>query len=77
MLKVSHVDHNLKEAMTYRFFRAARKEDKTPQDIADIHKRTHLDGELGEWGLLVSRIKQRMQGHFPAEDIAKVEFDIR
>ena len=38
---------------------------------------THYDGDCGEWGLLVARAKQDLQGHFDADIIHRARFEIR
>ena len=37
---------------------------------------THYDGDMGEWGLLVMKAKQDLQGHFDAEIINAARFEI-
>jgi hypothetical protein len=37
---------------------------------------THYDGDMGEWGLLVMKVKQDLQGHFDAEIINAARFEI-
>jgi hypothetical protein len=38
---------------------------------------THYDGDCGEWGMLVAKAKQDLQGHFDAEVIHRARFEIR
>jgi len=37
---------------------------------------THCDGDMGEWGMLVMKAKQDLQGHFPADVIHKARFEV-
>jgi len=73
-LRAHNVPHNLRQAFEER---AARALIKHGGDNVVKKYETRLDGYMGEWGLLVLKAKQEMQGHFDADIIEKAEFSIR
>jgi len=72
-LHVKNVPHNIAADFTER---AARRLIHHGGDNIARKYETRLDENMGEWGLLVMRTKQDLQGHYDAEVIRDAEFDV-
>jgi hypothetical protein len=72
-LRTKNVPHNIRATFEER---AARALIFHGGDNIVRKYETHYDGDMGEWGILVAKAKQDLQGHFDAEIIHAARFEV-